>query len=135
MAVGQYCRQSSGVCSRMRPVRILPCLIKKHIFFFISNLKDGGQSIKKVTNNCYFPFPKKFCCFSFIFKTIIFHSSGCVVGTRLFFIFRIVPKYQKCPQITPESVFKNNQNCPQLITKKVTGNSVIYHYVRATLSD
>ena len=56
-----------------------------------------------------------------------------------------VPKYKTCPQIMPESVIKKITKLVSLTTemtktskvnhKEVSENSVIYHIVRATLSD
>ena len=55
-----------------------------------------------------------------------------------------VPKYKTCPQIMPESVLKITKlvslttemtKTSKVNHKEVSENSVIYHIVRATLSD
>ena len=47
-----FCRQSSGVCSMRRRVRIPTCLIKKKIFFFFISYLKGGCCPQIITKKC-----------------------------------------------------------------------------------
>ena len=83
------------------------------------------------------PYPRNLAFIPFMFKTIR-GVVGRTVGVHagLVFIFSgIVQKCQNCPQLRPESVLKNAKIVRNKSQKKVSQNSVIYHNVRATLSD